>query len=159
MTKIEWLKPGKSDKGPIILHINGRFNLSLWSKENLDEWMFMINESIERHKMRRSCLVHNSAQIQRASINTRTPLAAATQADGGDGGDLYENTAAVCDAGKQVVVGSELMIANGFVPPKAFAQDNSSILMSGEQKDRLQAIGKHSKNMSCPLPDTPAKPR
>ena len=57
MSKIEWLKPKKSDKGAIILHIKGQFNLFLWAKSSLDEWMFMLNESIERLKLRRSGLM------------------------------------------------------------------------------------------------------
>ena len=62
MTKIEWLKPKKSDKGAIVVHINGQFNLFLWSKENLEEWMFMISESIERNKIRRSYNMQNGAK-------------------------------------------------------------------------------------------------
>lgn len=40
--KIDWLRPKKSDKGAIILRMKDQFNIFLWSKENLDEWMTLI---------------------------------------------------------------------------------------------------------------------
>lgn len=36
------------------MHIRGNFNILLKSKDNLDEWMFLISESIERSRIRRS---------------------------------------------------------------------------------------------------------
>jgi len=68
ITQTDWLRPQKSDKGAIILHIKGQFDLYLWSKINLEEWMFMIQESIERHKFRRSCIAQN---ISRQTHNIR----------------------------------------------------------------------------------------
>lgn len=95
MIKIDWLKPKKSDKGAIILHLNRQFNLFLWCKENLDEWMFMIKESVERNKLRRSCVVQNGEsrikqqQDQQPISNISSHHINPTN----DDSQLYENTA------------------------------------------------------------------
>lgn len=92
MIKIDWLKPKKSDKGAIILHLNRQFNLFLWCKENLDEWMFLIKESVERNKLRRSYIVRNDdfAQIKQQPINK---VSSYNNKPRNDDGQLYENTA------------------------------------------------------------------
>lgn len=91
---IDWLKPKKSDKGAIILHLNKQFNLFLWCKENLDEWMFMIKESVERNKLRRSCIVQNGIENrinhQHKSAKDNGHFISPTTIDDGQ---LYENTA------------------------------------------------------------------
>lgn len=96
MIKIDWLKPKKSDKGAVVLHLNKQFNLLLWCKENLDEWMFMIKESVERNKLRRSCIVQNGIehrinhQHQHQSVIDNGHCINSTTIDDGQ---LYENTA------------------------------------------------------------------
>lgn len=70
MTKIEWLKPKKSDKGAIVLYLNGPYNLLLWTKKNLDDWMLMIEESVQRNKIRRSFILHaNGASFNKTKQN------------------------------------------------------------------------------------------
>lgn len=89
ITRIELLKPKKSDKGAIVLHLTGQFNLRLWSKDNLDEWMFLINESIERNKIRRSMLANNGAAKKPQAKQSDLHFPAT---NGADASGVYENT-------------------------------------------------------------------
>lgn len=84
---IKWTKPKKSDKGAIILHTNKQFNLFLWTKENLDEWMFMMNECIERLRTRKSILSNNILSSQSDEKQQQQLLCNQIICE-----DLYENT-------------------------------------------------------------------
>lgn len=64
IAQLQWAKPKKSDKGAIILYTTRHENLFLWTKENLDEWMFLINESIQRHKDKKSYLLIQQQQVK-----------------------------------------------------------------------------------------------
>lgn len=97
MLKVDWLKPNKSDKGSIILHLNGRFNLHIWTKDNLEEWMLVIKESIARYQARRSCITQkngikilDSQDFHALAENGNAKHQETTS--GAD--DLYENTGA-----------------------------------------------------------------
>lgn len=92
--KLEWSKPRKSDKGAIVLHLDGQFNLMLWSKDGLDEWMFMINESIARNKVRKSCL--NKSNVSEGCKMDGSDSQAINEAISmpnkpAEGNDVYEN--------------------------------------------------------------------
>lgn len=87
MIKVDWLKPKKSDKGAIVLELNKQFKLLLWCKENLDDWMFMIKESVERNKVRRSCFVQNDDARENQAVSKSTANETV------DAGQLYQNTA------------------------------------------------------------------
>lgn len=88
--KIEWLKPNKSDKGAIVLLINGQFNLFLWSKKNLDEWMYVIQEAVQRNKI---CRQRNSMQHETKSAKS-TVCNSNNHINHQIIQDLYENTTA-----------------------------------------------------------------
>lgn len=62
--KIGRLRPSKNNKGSIYIHIKDQANLLLWSKENIDEWMFLIQEATERSRLRRSATSSYIKEIQ-----------------------------------------------------------------------------------------------
>lgn len=88
ITKLDWLKPKKSDKGAIIIHLKEQFNLFLWSKKGLDEWMILIGESIEHLKLRRC---GQSNPINRCNMKN-TPSMQVHNAGSNNG--FYENAMA-----------------------------------------------------------------
>lgn len=139
VAKFNWSRPTKSDKGAIILYINGQFNLYLWSKNNLDEWMFVINESVERNRVRRSCVLQNGSTRAHVNDIKRTF----------DGCELYENTAQISNSiGTNSEVKQEPVgVTNGLNSVTAANQVNSGheVRVSGEQDDnRSQTITKFS---------------
>lgn len=101
ITKLDWLNPNKSDKGAIILHIIGNFNLILWSKENLIEWMLMLRESIERYRIRKTCVVQNSNSKTISNLDTiplQPPRLGLNNNE--ENNDFYENTANILENGQ-----------------------------------------------------------
>lgn len=90
VAKIKWLRPNKSDKGPIILRINGNFDLSLWSKRGLDEWMDVLTETCQISKIKRPGQPGTSAIIDHDKLDSNQLSSV----------DLYQNTQTVANTQK-----------------------------------------------------------